>query len=57
MDSYYESESDHSEFNDVDFTALDDLVDVDEKDIIPEEKKQENLFSKRLADWAVSNGN
>ena len=55
-DSYYETESNHSECDRVDYSDLDDLIEIDDSEMISKEKREQNLISKQLADWAVSNG-
>ena len=54
-DSYYESESDHLEFG-MDYSDLEDLIEIDESQMDSEEKRKQNMLSKKLADWAASNG-
>ena len=54
-DSYYESESDHLECG-MDYSDLEELIEIDESQMDSEEKRKQNMLSKKLADWAASNG-
>ena len=40
----------------MDYSDLEDLIEIDESQMDSEEKRKQNMLSKKLSDWAPSNG-